>query len=112
MHSLLTASTSASQISFYLTTGGEVQWMAAGNLATDPAGLAMLLSELPKFAFIILGFSSVAWLVAPRFYAAISRVLVEIGLSFRQMHRYLRGQSQLSGYEQLDGPCADHVEPR
>lgn len=86
--------------------------MAAGNLAADPAGLTMLLSELPKFAMVILAFSSIAWLVAARFYAATSWVLVEIRLSFRQMHRYLRGQSQLSGYEQLDGPCAHDVEPR
>lgn len=109
---LLTAATSASQISFYIETGGEVQWMAAGNLAMDPGGLRMILSELPKFSVFILAFSGVAWLIAPRFYALVGRVLHKTGLSFRQMHRCLRGKSQLSGYEQLAGPCDEGVEPR
>ncbi|GME33176.1 sulfatase domain-containing protein [Neofusicoccum parvum] len=108
---LLTAATSASQISFYIETGGEVQWMAAGNLAMDPGGLRMILSELPKFATFILAFSAVAWLVAARFYTAVGGVLHTIGLSFRQMHRCLRGQSQLTGYEELDGTCDVDVDP-
>ncbi|EOD46370.1 putative sulfatase domain-containing protein [Neofusicoccum parvum UCRNP2] len=108
---LLTAATSASQISFYIETGGEVQWMAAGNLAMDPGGLRMILSELPKFATFILAFSAVAWLVAARFYTAVGGVLHTVGLSFRQMHRCLRGKSQLTGYEELDGTCDVDVDP-
>ena len=86
--------------------------MAAGNLAMDPGGLRMILSELPKFATFILAFSAVAWLVAARFYTAVGGVLHTIGLSFRQMHRCLRGQSQLTGYEELDGTCDVDVDPR
>lgn len=86
--------------------------MAAGNLAMDPGGLRMILSELPKFAGFILAFSGIAWLIASRFYAAVTLVLQKIGLSFRQMRRFLSGKCQLAGYEEVDGACSGNVEPK
>lgn len=85
--------------------------MAAGNLAKDPGGLRMLLSELPKFIIIIGAFFVVAWLIAPRFDATIDHMWQTIGLSFRQIYRYVKGKSQLSGYEKLGG-TGDFEQPK
>ncbi|KAL1631243.1 hypothetical protein SLS54_000002 [Diplodia seriata] len=97
---MVTVAASASQISFYMTTGGEVQWMAAGNLAADPGGLRMLLSELPKFFITIGAFLLVSWLIAPRFDAATSHVCQHISLSFRKIYLRLRGLP--NDYQPLD----------
>ncbi|KAB2573279.1 hypothetical protein DBV05_g8066 [Lasiodiplodia theobromae] len=102
LYALFTVTASASQISFYMTTGGEVQWMAAGNLAKDPGGLRMLLSELPKFFICILAFTIVSWLIAPRFDAVTTNICKTTSLSFRQMYRCLRGRPQLNEYQPLD----------
>lgn len=86
-----------------MTTGGEVQWMAAGNLAKDPGGLRMLLSELPKFFLLVLVFLLIAWLIAPRFNATLDHIFQKTNLAFRQAYLYFRGRAQLNGYHQLDG---------
>ncbi|KAH8599215.1 alkaline-phosphatase-like protein [Bisporella sp. PMI_857] len=41
---LIILGTSSMQIAFYLETGGEIKWGAAGNFAHDPAGIKVLLS--------------------------------------------------------------------
>ena len=44
VHSMIILGASAMQIAFYIETGGEIKWGAAGNFAHDPAGIKVLLS--------------------------------------------------------------------
>lgn len=84
----VTSILSACQISFYCETGGEIQWMAAGSLAADPAGIHLLMSGLPTFTVAFVTYCGVAWLVTPWFYDIVDSFLGGLSDAFKQVrHR-------------------------
>ncbi|KAF2491364.1 hypothetical protein BU16DRAFT_117646 [Lophium mytilinum] len=103
---LITTSASAAQVSFYLETGGEVQWLAAGNFANDPAGMKLLMSGFPKFALAFLCFVAISWLLTPRYYDFIDRVFGDIASAFKALRQVVfkknTGYSKVSRHSDDD----------
>ncbi|KAF2826990.1 alkaline phosphatase-like protein [Ophiobolus disseminans] len=87
---IFTVSCAAAQISFFVETGGEIQWMAASKVVGGSGGLGLLLSGLPALsvAFVIL--YVIALVIAPRFYDIIERFLDMIVGSFRHSYSLIR----------------------
>ncbi|KAF2135824.1 uncharacterized protein K452DRAFT_280927 [Aplosporella prunicola CBS 121167] len=96
----LTATTSAAQITFYLETGGEVQWMAAGSLALDPAGLGLILSGLPTFSITLLLLTGLAWLSSPYLYDSVDALFARIAASFKKVYSIYNKKKDLPKSEE------------
>lgn len=86
---IVTATASAAQISFYVETGGEIQWLAAGSLASDPGGIHMLMTGLPVFTISLLAFFAAAWLATPSFYDVTDNLLGGIFNAFKQLRVFM-----------------------
>uniref|UniRef100_A0A093V1M7 Lipoteichoic acid synthase-like YqgS n=1 Tax=Talaromyces marneffei PM1 TaxID=1077442 RepID=A0A093V1M7_TALMA len=72
----------SSQFGFFYVTGAEVRWSAASSLATDTAGLKLLLSGLmPVFAFGTL-LLALCWTLAPLITLIFDSWLLAIGDGF------------------------------
>ena len=82
LYRTVTTSAAAAQISFYLETGGEIQWLAAGSLAKDSGGLRLMLSGLPAVLVSILAFCIVARLLTPSLYDAVDTLFGTISSAF------------------------------
>lgn len=80
--SLVTLFASASQIAFYLETGGEVRWSAARNFAHDPAGVKLLASGSWGIAVAIAGMTCLATLLSPWLYLRVGAALALVGNVF------------------------------
>lgn len=87
VHSLFTAGCSAAQISFYIETGSEIQWMAASRVLGGSGGLGLLLSGLPALIIAFATLYSIAWVIAPKFNDVVEYILDTIARSFRQAYR-------------------------
>ena len=86
---IITATASASQISFYVETGGEIQWLAAGSLASDPGGIHMLMTGLPVFIISLLAFFGAACLATPGFYDATDNLFAGVFNAFKQLRVFV-----------------------
>jgi hypothetical protein len=82
--SLFTTACSAAQISFFIETGGEIQWMAASRVLGGTGGMGLLLSGLPAMATASMVLYIIALIISPRFYDGIDFILGRISWSFRQ----------------------------
>ncbi|KAH4294153.1 hypothetical protein HBH64_164920 [Parastagonospora nodorum] len=99
---LSTAACSASQISFFIETGGEIQWMAASRVLGGTGGMGLLLSGLPAMIVAFMVLYAVALLISPIFYDAVDHVLGHLRWSFKQSFLVLtRRQRDTENYELL-----------
>lgn len=73
--SIVTLFASASQIAFYVETGGEIRWSAARNFAHDPAGMKLLASGFVGVALVIAAITCVATLLNPWLYHRVGSAL-------------------------------------
>ncbi|CAO2648233.1 Nn.00g075000.m01.CDS01 [Neocucurbitaria sp. VM-36] len=85
-----TIACSAAQISFYVETGGEIQWMAASRVLGGSGGLGLLLSGLPSMCVAFAVLYGIAWVISPRFYDAVEHVLERIWLSFKRSYQLIK----------------------
>lgn len=108
----LTAAASAATIAFYVETGGEVQWMAAGSLANDPSGIKILLSGTVKFSIALLALSVVAWLITPSFYNGVSYLIDNTCASLQQAWLIVRGKQHSAQYEPLVNVSDDEASQK
>lgn len=81
--SYTTAIASVCQIAFYLETGGEIQWAAGASLASDPAGLALLLSGFPTFAFTFIVIVAASWLATPLVFEIVGVLITVLCSAFK-----------------------------
>jgi hypothetical protein len=82
--SVFTTACAAAQISFYVETGGEIQWMAASRVVGGTGGMGLLLSGLPAMIIAFMVLYAIALVISPRFYDAVDHILGVVGSSFRQ----------------------------
>ncbi|KAK7542135.1 alkaline-phosphatase-like protein [Phyllosticta citribraziliensis] len=82
---MLTAAAAAASISFYMETGGEIQWLAGTAMANDPGGLKMLLSGLPCMALAFGVLALLAYLIAPSFNDVVDHALDAVAGSFKEV---------------------------
>ncbi|KKZ64094.1 hypothetical protein EMCG_01591 [[Emmonsia] crescens] len=69
---------SAAQFGFYYVTGGELQWDAAGSVASDPAAMRLMLSGIVPVSFAGLAMLFFSWLITPILYHKVGCWLVSI----------------------------------
>ncbi|OJD10920.1 hypothetical protein AJ78_08195 [Emergomyces pasteurianus Ep9510] len=69
---------SAAQFGFYYVTGGELQWDAAGSVASDPAALGLMLSGIMPVSVAGLAMLLASWSITPSLYNKIGCWLVSI----------------------------------
>ncbi|OAX79570.1 hypothetical protein ACJ72_06113 [Emergomyces africanus] len=69
---------SAAQFGFYYITGGELQWDAAGSVASDPAALGLMLSGIMPVTISGLAMLLFSWPITPFLYNKIGFWLVSI----------------------------------
>ncbi|KAH6614917.1 alkaline-phosphatase-like protein [Boeremia exigua] len=108
---LFTAGCSAAQISFFVETGGEIQWMAASRVLGGSGGLGLLLSGLPALTVAFAILYSIAWVIAPKFHDAIEHVLDTIACSFQQSYRLTKKAPKATEDEELLIPLEEHAQP-
>lgn len=89
-HRMLTAAASAASISFYMETGGEIQWLAGTAMANDPGGLKMLLSGLPCMALAFGVLALLAYLIAPSFNDVVDHALDAVAGAFKEIFGFTR----------------------
>lgn len=82
---LFTAACASAQISFFILTGGEIQWMAAGRVLGGRGGMGLLLSGLPPTALTSALLFTASWIISPRFYDTIDHVMDLVFASFRHL---------------------------
>ncbi|KAK8198121.1 uncharacterized protein BKA78DRAFT_247175 [Phyllosticta capitalensis] len=87
---MLTAAASAASISFYMETGGEIQWLAGTAMANDPGGLKMLLSGLPCMALAFGVLALLAYLIAPSFNDVVDHALDAVAGAFKEIFGFTR----------------------
>ncbi|KAJ4407507.1 hypothetical protein N0V91_003775 [Didymella pomorum] len=110
VNSLLTAGCSAAQISFFVETGGEIQWMAASRVLGGSGGLGLLLSGLPS---LIVGFTilyGMSWIIASRFYDAVEYLLNTIGRAFCRSYHLTKKAPKVTEAEELLIPLEDQPQ--
>ncbi|KAF2024287.1 alkaline phosphatase-like protein [Setomelanomma holmii] len=112
---IFTTACSAAQISFFVETGGEIQWMAASRVLGGSGGLGLLLSGLPSMIVAFLVLYALSMLIAPWFYDLTEHALETIKGSFRKsFFLIVRRREVAEDYELLlsneDGRCASPVE--
>jgi len=90
---VVTTGCAAAQISFFVETGGEIQWMAAGRVVGGSGGLGLLLSGLPSLVIGFLVLYAIALIIAPWFYDAIDSFLEMICRSFRTTFSLMKSKS-------------------
>ncbi|KAH7413724.1 alkaline-phosphatase-like protein [Phaeosphaeria sp. MPI-PUGE-AT-0046c] len=81
---ILTTACSAAQISFFVETGGEIQWMAASRVLGGTGGMGLLLSGLPSVIAAVVVLYIIALVISPRFYDAVDYTQLRIIWAFRQ----------------------------
>ncbi|KAH7079478.1 alkaline-phosphatase-like protein [Paraphoma chrysanthemicola] len=93
---------SASQISFFVETGGEIQWMAASRVLGGSGGLGLLLSGMGSMIVALLILIAISVLIAPWFYDLTDRVFEAVGGSFRKsFFMVIRKRAATEDYELL-----------
>lgn len=108
---LFTAGCSAAQISFFLETGGEIQWMAASRVLGGSGGLGLLLSGLPALTIVFAVLYGIAWVIAPIFHDIVEHMLNMIVSSFQQSYRLTKRETSTTEAEELLIPLEEHVQP-
>ncbi|KAL5115626.1 hypothetical protein ACEQ8H_006513 [Pleosporales sp. CAS-2024a] len=86
---LFTTACSASQISFFIETGGEIQWMAASRVLGGTGGMGLLLSGLPATIVAFMTLYAISLVISPIFYDVIDDVLEYVTLSFKRSFLYI-----------------------
>jgi hypothetical protein len=99
--SLWTTACSSAQISFYVETGGEIQWMAAGRVMSGTGGMGLLLSGLPSLLVAFAVLYAIVLVISPNFYDAIDYVQDLIISSFRQCFSLLRNRRKITEEHEL-----------
>lgn len=99
--SSFTVACSAAQISFFLETGGEIQWTAASKFFRSSADLRLLLSGLPRLIVVFAILVGMAWITAGRFYDSVDHILAEICCSFRHSCQLIRKKQKTTDVEGL-----------
>ena len=102
---VITLFTSASQLAFYLETGGEISWSAAGNFAHDPAGLKLLASGSLGVGLCTAGLTFIATILNPYLYNQVGNALEFVGQVFRRQS--VSPKAQLSEQPYHDEPSLD-----
>ncbi|KAK2791209.1 hypothetical protein FQN53_006047 [Emmonsiellopsis sp. PD_33] len=69
---------SAAQFGFYYVTGGELQWDAAGSVASDPAAMRLMMSGIVPVSISGMFMILISWLVTPFLYNKVGGWLVSI----------------------------------
>ncbi|PGG97782.1 hypothetical protein GX51_07164 [Blastomyces parvus] len=64
----ITLAASAAQFGFYYVTGGELQWDAAGNVASDPAAMRLMMSGIIPVTFSGIAMLLFSWPMTPILY--------------------------------------------
>lgn len=101
--SIITLFTSASQLGFYLETGGEIRWSAASNFAHDPAGLKLLASGSIAVGICSAGLTFFATLFNPWLYQWVGNGLEFVANVFsRQQYNTKVEYSQLPYHDESD----------
>jgi hypothetical protein len=85
-YSIFTVLCAAAQISFFVETGGEIQWMAAGRVVGGSGGLGLLLSGLPPLIIAFCILYAIALVITPKFYDSVGKCLEMVWGSYH--HSY------------------------
>lgn len=112
--SIITLFSSASQIAFYLETGGEVRWSAASNFAHDPAGLKLLASGSVGIGLCTAGLTFVSTLLNAWLYQKVGDGLEFVGHLFSRQRSISKLEADLQPYqdEPSDAIAAPDVEAK
>ncbi|KAH8731854.1 alkaline-phosphatase-like protein [Phaeosphaeriaceae sp. PMI808] len=86
---VFTASCSAAQISFYIETGSEVQWVAASKVVRGTGGFGLLMSGFPAMIIAFMILYAIALVITPLFYDFIDQVLATISWAFVFSFRFI-----------------------
>lgn len=97
--SIVTLFASASQIAFYVETGGEIRWSAAKNFAHDPAGMKLLASGFVGVALAIAAITCIATLLNPWLYHRVGCALAFVGNLFSKSPKTELGAESLPNHE-------------
>ncbi|GAM83033.1 hypothetical protein ANO11243_010190 [Dothideomycetidae sp. 11243] len=85
--SVITWTTAASQIAFYIETGGEISWSAAGNFVHDRDGIKLLLSGSFRIGLCALAIAVAAFAIQNPLYNGVGHLLHWVRDSFRIRRR-------------------------
>lgn len=77
-----TTGASSSWVSFYFETGGEIPWVAAGNVASDSQGIQVLLSGLTPALIVCVVYLFESWIIAPYFCKLVDNFFGKVHSSF------------------------------
>jgi arylsulfatase A-like enzyme len=88
-------------MSFFVETGGEIQWMAASRVLGGTGGMGLLLSGLPSLAIAYVVLYAIAFIISPRFYDAIDHIQERVIWSFRQCFSLIRNKRKITEEHEL-----------
>ncbi|KPI36814.1 uncharacterized protein AB675_11756 [Cyphellophora attinorum] len=96
---VVTLFASASQLGFYVETGGEIRWSAAGNFARDSAGLKLLASGSVGVGLCTAGLTFIATLLNPWLYQWVGSLLDFARNVFSRTSSYSQIEQTIQPYQ-------------